>query len=264
MFGDFVKNFVMSYGLKLIGCIVLLVVGFLLIKLLTRFLRSERVFKKTDTTVKRFIVSFITIGLKLILVLTAVIIIGVPAATVVALLGSCGLAIGLALQGGLGNLAGGVLILLLKPYKLGDYIVCSDGEGNVTDIGIFYTTLLTLDNIRVEIPNGSVAAGTIKNLTAEKIRRVDLDFAVSSGCELDAIRGILASVIEADAHALKEPAYDILISELTAASVTFRIRVWCGSGDYWTVYFDLIEAVKRAFVANGVEAPLQKMGIKNL
>lgn len=264
MFENFIKNFGMNYGLKILGGIVLLVVGFFLVKLLTKFLRSEKFLKNTDTTVKRFLVSFISIGLKLVLVLTAVILIGVPAATVIAVLGSCGLAIGLALQGGLGNLAGGLLILVLKPYKLGDYINCAGGEGNVADIGIFYTTLLTLDNIKIEIPNGAVTSGTIKNYTAEKLRRVDLDFAVSAASDLDKIRGILASVIDQYDKALSDPAYDILISELTAASVTFRIRVWCLSENYWDVYFALIEAVKRSFVENNVDAPLQKMGIKNI
>lgn len=261
---NFVSTFVLGYGVKIVGGIILLIVGFALVKWFTKLLKNGKIFKKLDTTVRGFLASFINVALKLFIILTAVILVGVPAASVVALLGSCGLAIGLALQGGLSNLAGGLLILVLKPYKIGDYISCCGGEGTVSDIGVFYTTLLTLDNSEITIPNGSVSSSTIKNFSAEKLRRVDLDFAVSSACDLDTVRSILLGVISADSRIITDIAYDAVVCEITAASTTFRTRAWCEGTVYWDVYFDTIEAVKRAFAANNVEVPLQKMGVKNL
>ena len=198
------------------------------------------------------------------LILTAVIIIGVPSATVVAVLGSCGLAVGLALQGGLSNLAGGVIILLLKPFRLGDYISAAGNDGTVENIGIFSTTLLTVDNKKIVIPNGTISGGIIVNYSSEDIRRVDLSFTVAAGSDLDQVRNIFVSIASADERILKTPAPDILVSELSAAGVTFVFRPWCKNGDYWNVFFAANEAVRRAFTENNIQPPVSAFAVRTV
>ncbi len=221
---DFVNDYLLKYGLRILGAVVLLIVGFMIINRLKKNFWKFRLFKHTDTTIQSFFSSFISASLKIMLVLSAIIIVGVPSATVVAFLGSCGLALGLAMQGGLSNLAGGVLILLLKPFKLNDHIIAADTEGKVVAIGIFYTTLLSFDNKRIVIPNGSITSSTITNYSSESIRRLDLDFSVAAASDLDKVRSILSSIAEEDPRILKDPKTSIIISEFSAVSVKFLFR----------------------------------------
>ncbi len=261
---DFIDKYILTFGVKILGAVLLIVVGFIIINSLKKRFTGKKLFKNADPTVSSFALNFISAALKVILILSAVIIVGVPSATVVAILGSCGLAVGLALQGGLSNLAGGVLILVLRPFKIGDYIIAAGVEGTVDVIGIFYTTLLTVDNKRVVIPNSSVCSGTVTNCSSEKTRRIDLNFSVSANSDLDKVRSIFKNICDTEPLILKDPAPDILISELGAAYVKFFFRPWCESGNYWDLYFKLTERVKREFTANGIDAPVEKMAVRSL
>lgn len=260
---NFISNVLLVYGVKIIGAIVLIVVGFAIVNWIKKKLQKGKLLKNLDATVSSFLITFISVALKVLLVLTAIIIIGVPSATVVAVLGSCGLAVGLALQGGLSNLAGGVVILLLKPFKLGDYISAAGNDGTVENIGIFSTTLLTVDNKRVVIPNGTISGGIIVNYSSQDTRRVDLSFTVAAGSDLDKIRKIFEEIAAADNRVLTDPAPDILVSELSAAGVTFVFRPWCKTDDYWPLYFSINEAVRRAFTEHNVQPPVSAFAVRS-
>ncbi len=261
---NFISSVVLVYGAKILGAIVLIIVGFAIINWLKKKLLKGKALKSLDATVSSFLITFISVALKVLLLLTAVIIVGVPSATVVAVLGSCGLAVGLALQGGLSNLAGGVVILLLKPFKLGDYINAAGNEGTVDNIGIFSTTLLTVDNKRVVIPNGTISGGIIVNYSSQDTRRVDLSFTVAAGSNLDEVRKIFENIAAADERVLKDPAPDILVSELSAAGVTFVFRPWCKTAEYWDVYFAINEAVRRAFTENNIQPPVSAFAVRTV
>lgn len=259
--GNFFSTYILPFGLKIVAAIILIAIGFAIVNKIKDKVLKKRSFKHLDDTAFSFMVNFISAAIKVLLVLTAIILIGVPSATVIAVLGSCGLAIGLALQGGLTNLAGGVLIMLLKPFKLGDYVNAGGCEGTVKNIGIFYTTLLTVDNKEVVVPNGSVTGGTVTNFSSVENRRIDLEFSVAASNDLDSVKAIFKGIADADERILKDPAPDIFVGELGAAYVKFIFRPWVKSADYWTLYFDITEKVRREFTEKGIAAPVEKVAV---
>ena len=184
-------SFCTSAGVKLAVAVLILAVGFKLIKMLTHFLRNGKGMDRMDKSVKSFFISFLNIFLKVILVITVAAYIGVPMTSVITVLGSAGLALGLSLQGSLANLAGGIIIMVFKPFSVGDYIVSGSFEGTVSDIGIFYTKLLTVDNRAVVMPNGTISNQTVENLSAKPARTVDLRFPASYNADIDKVKSTL-------------------------------------------------------------------------
>lgn len=254
-----IQNLGMTAGTRLIGAALILFLGFKLCKYAVRLL--SRLFKNIDPTAQTFIKSFVSIMLKVLIVISAAGVLGVPMTSVITIVGSCGVAVGLAMQGGLSNLAGGLIILILKPIRVNDYIIEDKYEGTVNEIGIFYTTLVTYDNKRVLIPNGTLMNSTITAVNQLEKRRVDLTFSASYSTDIDFARSVLKGTADAHPLVLKEPEPVIQLSGHKDSAVEFTLRVWTKADDYWTVHFDLIENVKKAFDENGIKIPFPQMDV---
>ncbi len=211
--------------------------------------------RKVEVTLHQFLMNLVGILLKVILIIIVASMIGVETASLIAVLGAAGLAIGLALQGSLANFAGGILILFFKPFKANDVIEAQGFVGRVQEIQIFNTIILTLDNQRVIIPNGLLSNGCVKNLFVEKTRRVDMTFGISYDDDIAKAKQILKGVMDNDERVLKEPVVDIFVSAHADSSINFVVRPWVNSEDYWPVYFGTMEAVKLAFDREDITIP---------
>lgn len=256
-----VLSFLSSFGFVILKALVVAIVGWQIIKRFLRWLKTSPKLDHLDLSLRSFLVSFSRIALYAVLLIVLAGIIGIPASSFVTVLASCGVAIGLALQGSLSNFAGGLMILFFKPFKIGDYIEAEGGSGTVTEISVVYTVLLTPDNKRVTLPNGTLTNSVIKNYSAEDLRRVDFAFNAAHGCDIEKVKSILANVLTSHAMVLGEPAPFVRLSACTDSYLTFTARVWVKNADYWTVNFDVLEGVKKAFDENGIEPPHQKLDI---
>ncbi len=249
------------YGPKLVLAFIVLFAGLWFIRGLSKVVDKSMDKAKVDVTLQRFLLSIISVGLKLILLVIFASMIGVETASLVAMLGAAGLAIGLALQGSLANFAGGVLILLFKPFKYHDVIEAQGFVGRVHEIQIFNTILRTLDNQKVVIPNGLLSNGCIKNLFCEPTRRIDLTFGISYDDDIAIAKGVLAKVLAEEPKILKDPKPDIFVSAHADSSVNLLVRPWVKSEDYWEVHFALIEKVKLAFDHNNITIPFPQRDV---
>ena len=254
-------DFCVKLGRKLLIALLVLIVGSILIKMIKKSIRKKKISKYEDATVHRFLVNFIGIGLNVLLFVTIIAILGVPMASLVAVITSAGVAIGLALQGSLSNLAGGIMIVIFHPFKLDDYIETSDASGTVVDIGIFYTTLKTPDNKSITIPNGTLMNDKVTNYSVHNTRRLDFTLSVALGSDVNRVKTILLE--EAAKHELvqKDPAPFCRLSKQTASSLDFSLRVWTLKDDYWTVNFDLLEAFNRRLKDEGFDIPHQQVDV---
>lgn len=254
-------NFALSAGIKLVISGILLIVGFKLIKMLAKFLEGSRLFGKIDPGVHTFIKSFVSIALKILLILTVAAYLGLPMTNMIAVLGSAGLALGLALQGSLSNLAGGLMILIFKPFGVGDFIESGSDAGTVESISILYTELRTPDNCRIVIPNGTISNAVVKDYSVEETRRVDLEFSVGYRSDIDQVKKLLSDLANAHELVLKDPAPAVYLKQHGDSALVFSFRVWTKNSDYWTVYFDMNECVKKAFDAYGIEIPFPQLDV---
>lgn len=250
-----------SWGIKLLEALVLLVVGLKLVKWLKKWLKESPKLDKLDSGLRSFLISFSTIILYALLIIVIASILGIPATSFITILASCGVAVGLALQGSLSNFAGGLMILFFRPFKVGDFIEASGETGIVQEITVVYTVLLTLDNKRVTIPNGGLTNSVIKNYSSEELRRVDLTFNVAYGSDVEQVKALIGKLAAAHPLALKEPAPFVRLSAHGDSALTFTTRVWCKNADYWDVYFDLTEGVKKAFDEKGIQIPYPQMDV---
>ncbi len=260
-FTNFFTNTLPNFALKLLIAGAVVALGFLLVKYLMKLIQKTKLFQKADPNAQSFLTNFFSAALKIIIVLIAVIILGVPEASIVALIGSCGIAIGLALQGGLSNIASGIIIMICKPFKVGNFVDSSAATGTVKDIGIYYTKLTTPDNIDVMVPNSAICNATVKNLSAQDLRRVDFDFNVSYDTDLDLARKVLLASAQVNDKVLKEPAPEVFVASHNESSITLKLRLWCNSADYWGVYFDMWEDVKKAFDKFGIHIPYNHLDV---
>lgn len=250
-----------SFGLKILACVVVLIVGRIVIKWVTKLMKKSKFAQKHDATVVRFLQNFVNIALHVVLVVSIIGILGVPLASVITVIASAGVAIGLALQGALSNVAGGIMILLFRPFRIGDFVDTVGQSGTVSDIGIFYTVLNTPDNKVVTIPNGAIMGDTVVNYSVKDTRRVDFVFNVAYGTDVEKVKNILLE--EAGKHelALKDPAPFCRLSKQNESSLDFTLRVWVEGKDYWTVNFDLLEAINNRFVKEGIEVPFNQLDV---
>ena len=248
------------YGPKVVLAIVTLIIGMWVIK---RFVgRIEHHFTaKADPTLGSFVSSLASVIFKLMLLIAVASMVGIETTSFVAVLGAAGLAVGLALQGSLSNFAGGVLILLFKPFKVGDLIDAQGHIGVVKEIQIFNTILTTADNRIVIIPNGALSNSSMVNINQLDTRRVDFVFGIGYSDDIDKAKGIIEGLITSDSRVLKDPKHLIAISELADSSVNFTVRVWTKTEDYWAVYFTMFEAVKKAFDEQGVSIPFPQQDV---
>ena len=254
-------DFCMESGFKLIGALLLVIIGFKLVNLFGKKMKTMKLYEKLDPTARSFMRSFIIIGLKILLVISAAIIIGIPMASMVAVIGSAGLAIGLALQGSLSNIAGGFIILVFKPFKVGDFVSTVDATGIVEAINLFYTKIVTVDNQVVMVPNSIISNQSLTDVSTKSERRVDLVFNTSYQCDVEKVKKILLDVALECPLALKDPEPMARLNEHGVNSLGFVLRVWCKNEDYWTVYFNLMENVKKSFDENGIKIPYQQLDI---
>lgn len=262
-FLDTLPEKALNLGIRIILAALFFLIGVQLIKLLRKIIRKSMEKANAEVGAIQFVDSFIKAALYVVLVLTLASSFGVDAASIVALLGSAGVAIGLAVQGSLSNLAGGVLILLLKPFKVGDYIMESttNKEGTVSEIQIFYTRLLTVDNKIIILPNGNLANNTITNVTASKCRRMDIIVGISYNADLKKAKEVLQDVIEKDEKTLKDKELVVFVDELAASSVNIGVRCWFANDDFWNGKWRITENCKYALEKAGIEIPYPQMDV---
>lgn len=253
---------VVSCGFSLLQAILTAIIGWFVIKLIVRW--GKKLLKKTslEDSIVHFIISIVNAGLKILLVISLIGIMGVPMSSIIAVIGSAGLAIGLALQGCLTNLAGGVLILVVKPFKVGDYIIEAGGnEGTVTAIDIIYTKLLTVDNRSITIPNGTLANSTVINVTKEKIRRLDFTVSIGYNEDIDKTKQVLLDVANQSPYILKEQQCNVFVNNFDPSSVSMVVRFWVDAQNYWDAKWNTQETIKRAFDNNNIKIPYEQLDI---
>lgn len=252
---------VAQYGLQVLGALATLVIGIWIAKLLAKSLGKVLNKREVDPTLVKFLVSLAKIGLITFVMISAAAQIGIQTASFVAIIGAAGLAIGFALQGSLSNLAAGVMLIIFKPVKVGDYIEGGGAAGSVEAVGIFITTLLTPDNKVVYIPNSTLTGGNITNYSAKDTRRVDMVFGIGYSDDIDKAKKVINEVLSADARVLKEPAPQIVVSELADSSVNFNVRPWVKTADYWGLYFDTTETIKKKFDEQNISIPFPQRDV---
>lgn len=250
-----------AYAPKLGLAIFTLVAGLYLIRGISKILVLSMEKSKVDKTLVPFINNLVTWGLKALLFISVASMVGVATTSFIAVLGAAGLAIGLALQGSLGNLAGGVLILLFKPYGIGDLIETQGHLGVVKEVQIFNTILLSPDNKRVIIPNGAISNGSIINYSTEDKRRVDLVIGIAYESDVPKAKEVLMEVLKSNQWSLSDPEPQVAVKELADSSVNLVVRPWCKPEDYWNVYFSVTEKAKAALEANGITIPFPQTDV---
>jgi small conductance mechanosensitive channel len=251
----------MLYAPKFVLAIITLFIGLWVIGTVVKITRKALVSSKTDETLVPFILNLISWILKLLLFISVASMIGIATTSFVAVLGAAGLAIGLALQGSLANFAGGVLILVFKPYGVGDLVEAQGHTGVVKEVQIFNTILLTPSNKRVIIPNGAMSNGSITNYSAEGMLRVDLVIGIAYEADIPKAKSILLNMMNDTSNVLKEPAPLVAVSELADSSVNLVVRPWCDASDYWSVYFDVTEKSKHVLEENGISIPFPQRDV---
>lgn len=255
------QGLIIIYGQKIILAIIVLVIGLILINHLLKLINKSLDKAKVDKSLHSFLNSIINISLKILLFITIASMLGVKMTSFIAILGAAGLAVGLALQGSLSNFAGGVLIILLKPFKVGDFIEGTGHAGTVTEIQVFHTILNTPDNRVIVIPNGNLSNSSVINYSKKDTRRVDLTFGVSYQDDITKVKNVLTRLANEHELILKDPAPVIKLAELGDSSINFILRVWCQSENYWTVHFDLLENVKLEFDKENISFPYPHMDV---
>lgn len=262
-FMDTVTTWATNAGIKLIAALIVLSVGLKLAKVITKKIMKSKGMERVDPSVHSFLKNCIITALYVIVFVSTALIIGIPATSFVALLGTAGVAIGLALQGAFSNFAGGIMILIFRPFSVGDYIESSGHSGTVKEISIFYTVLKTPDNKVITIPNGTLMNSSVINYSIEKTRRIDIDFVLSPKNNIEKVNKILLDCANANEKVHKDPAPFARNTNNANNALTFTLRVWCDSSDYWEIKYDLAESIKKEFDKNGVALPHQQIDIHN-
>ena len=248
-------NLIVEFAPKLLAAILIWIVGSWILKVIIKGLRKAMTKANYDESLKKFLLNLLTWILKIVLILVVLGTVGVETTSFAAILAAAGLAVGLALQGSLGNFAGGVLIMIFKPFKIGDLIEAQGELGVVKEIEIFTTKLTGLSNKEIIIPNGALSNGNIVNYTTEGTRRVDLVYGVSYDADIKQTKEVMMNVLTSHPKILKDPAPAVTVLELADSSVNFAVRPWCNTEDYWDVYFDVTENMKESLDAAGIEIP---------
>ena len=251
-----------TYGGKVILAIVAALIGLLIIKLICKALKKIFSKSKLDEPVQTIIVKIIKVLLYIILVVAIVEILGIPMTSVAALIASAGLAVGLAFQGALANLAGGLMILIFRPFKLGDYVSASGADGFVRDISIFYTTVMTLDNKKISVPNGDLMNANVTNFSAEATRRIDQEYKITNDSDLEEVKAVLLDAVRNTEGVLPDPAPFARLTGVDDDTYLFTVRGWCKTPEYWDVYFDVIENCSKALREHGIDDPEERIAVR--
>ncbi len=258
---DLMWNYIMENGTNILVAIVVYIIGIAVIKALVN--GSKKVMDKQDfePTLSSWLRTLISISLKAMLIISVLSMIGIEMTSFVAIIGAAGLAIGLALQGTLANFAGGVMVLLFKPYKVGDFIDGAGHMGSVKEIQIFNTILTTPDNKVIIIPNGQLATGSLTNFSKQETRRVDWTVGIAYGNDYDKAKEVISKMLEENPKVLKDPAYFVGLGALADSSVNVTVRAWVNAADYWDVFFGFNERVYKEFEGHGLEFPFPQMDV---
>jgi len=258
---DLVKEYLVPFGIKLVAAIVVLLLGSWVIKLIKKGLTKMLARRKMEPSLNSFLMSLVSVLLTFFLIMAIIGILGINTSSLVALLASAGLAVGMALSGTLQNFAGGVMIMLFKPFKVGDFIAAQGYEGKVNGIQIFNTTILTPDNKTVILPNGALSTGPVTNYNKETDRRVDWVFSISYGDDYDKAKAVLKGLCDADERILKEPEPIVEILKMSDSAVEVTVRARVKPEDYWAVYFKMNELVYKTFPQEGLHFPFPQMDV---
>ena len=256
-----VHDYIVPLGLKILAALLVFLLGRWAIKLVKKWMANGLMSKHGDATLHGFLSNLVSVVLYFILIVAVIGILGINTSSLVALLASAGLAIGMALSGTLQNFAGGVMIVLFKPFKVGDYIAAQGCEGVVSEIQIFNTHVLTVDNKEVIIPNGILSTGVMTNYSKQGTRRVDWTFSIAYGDDYDKAKTLLKSLCAADPRIMKTPDPFIELGKLNNSSVDLTVRVWANASDYWGVYFAMNEKVYKAFAEAGLNIPFPQLDV---
>ena len=256
-----VRQYVVPFAIKLLVAIIVLIIGRWLIKLAKKWMANGIMSRRGDPTLHKFLSNLISVILNFILIIFIIGILGVNTSSLVALLASAGLAIGMALSGTLQNFAGGVVIMLFRPFKVGDFISAQGQEGVVKEIQIFNTIVLTTDNKVIHIPNGILSTGVMTIFTKEETRRVDWTVSISYGDDYDVAKKVLLRLCKEDARILNTPAPFVEIAQLNTSSVDLKMRVWVKSADYWPVFFSMNEKVYKTLPKEGIRFPFPQVDV---
>jgi small conductance mechanosensitive channel len=250
-----------SWGTNILIAAAILIIGMIVVKKVSSIFTKVLKTKEFDQSLTTFLVSMVTISLKVLVVITALGMLGVEMTSFIALLGAAGLAIGMAFSGTLGNFAGGIMILIFRPYKVNDYISAQGEEGVVKEIQIFNTVLLTVDNKTIIVPNGAMANGNMTNFTFQDTRRVDFTVGIGYGDDYDTAKSVLQGFINVDDKILKDPQSFIGLAELADSSVNLTVKVWCKTEHYWDVFFKMNERIYKEFEGAGLNIPYPQMDV---
>ena len=258
---DKLNDLWVNAGLTVVYVLLILIVGGRLIKLITKAITKIKGFNKLDKSVASFLISFMKITLNILLWVIIAGVIGIPSTSIITLIGSAGVAIGLALQGGLSNIAGGLIILIFKPFKVGDFIDTHTDSGTVKDISIFYTTLITPDNRIVSIPNGNLANSPSVNYSNQKERRLDIDMDVSYDNNIDDVKKCIKKVLDKEKRINKEKDVFVRVTNYKDSSICYTVRVWVDKDLYWDTRFDLLENIKKEFDKEKISIPYNQLDV---
>ena len=256
-----VKQYLVPFGIKILVSIIVLIIGRWCIKLVKNWMANGLMSKRGDATLHKFFSNLISVVLNFILIIFIISILGVNTSSLVALLASAGLAIGMALSGTLQNFAGGVIIILFRPFKVGDFIAAQGQEGVVKEIQIFNTIILSTDNKVIHIPNGILSTGVMTIFTKEDTRRVEWTVSISYGDDYDKAKAVLLKLCKEDERILKTPEPFVEIFNLNSSSVDLKVRVWVKSADYWPVFFGMNEKVYKTLPSEGLHFPFPQMDV---
>ncbi len=251
----------LDFGMKVLIALVIFFVGRMIAKLVTKGLHNVMQSQEVDKILENFGCNFIYWALMFFVMIAAINQIGVQTTSLIALMGAAGLAVGLALQGSLANFAAGVLIVMFRPYRVGDFVEAAGISGTVLQVQLLTTILKTVDNKQIIVPNGQIMGSIITNYSANDTRRVDMTVGVSYDDDLDKVRSTLQELVNSDERILKDPECLIAVSELADSSVNFTVRPWANTADYWGVMFDLTEAIKKRFDKDGISFPFPQQDV---
>ncbi len=257
----FVTGSVINFIFLALCALAFILVGFKFSSWIVKLVKKSKFFRSLEDTMESFLASLISISLKILVVVIAATIVGFDVTALSAVIATFGVTAGLALQGSLSNLTGGIMLLIFRPFKVGDYIDNHTDSGTVESIGIFYTTLVTPDNKVITIPNGALSNATVVNASAKDTRRVDFEFSVSYDSDIDKVTKVMRTVADANDKVLNDPVPFVALSRQDASALVFVLRVWCQRADYWDVFFSLEENMKKAFDTVGIEIPFNQLDV---
>ena len=255
------QELLLSYAVNIVAAIAIVIIGMIVARIVSNTVNRLMLARKIDATVADFLSALVRYGIIAFTLIAALGCVGVHTASVIAVLGAAGLAVGLALQGSLSNLAAGVLLVMFRPFRAGEYVDLGGVAGTVLNVQIFSTTMRTVDGKIVVIPNGKIIAGNIINFSREPVRRNEFIIGVAYDSDIDQVKKILTDIIQSEDRILKDREMTVRLNELGASSINFVVRVWSNSSDLQSVYWDVLERIKREFDANGISFPYPQMDV---